>query len=176
MNDLSPAPKMKRRSRYLTVAIVFVWALFTQLSSVHAMERMSRLGIGYTGQLKNDVPAISFKIQKSKSMAFGGMLGYSNKENGGGVGAAAKIYRILFDEPNLTFYGSLMAGLITQKNNGENNSGFQADITLGSEFSFTGLQSLGFSLEFGASFHKLDNFVSETVGDSFLVSAVHFYL
>ncbi len=165
-----------RRSRLFATSLIFLLGLMISSPKTHAMERMSRLGIGYTGQLKNDIPAISFKLQKSKSFAFGGVLGYSNSDNGGGTGAAIKLYRNLFDEPNLTFYGSLLGGIISKKSQGESNSGFQADVTLGSEFSFTGLQSLGFSLEFGMSFYKLDSFISETVGNNFLISAVHFYL
>jgi len=161
-------------ARALFLTITFVVVLFSGQSM--AFDRISRLGIGYSGQLKNGVPAISFKLQKSKSFAFGGVLGLSNKDNGGGTGAAIKIYRNIFDEPHLTFYGSVLGGIITKKTNSHTDSGFQADLTLGSEFSFPGLESLGFSIEFGASFYKLNNFVSETVGNNFLVSAVHFYL
>lgn len=161
-------------ARALLTTLVFLTILSSP--SVMAFDRISRLGIGYSGQLKNGVPAISFKLQKSKSFAFGGVLGLSNKDNGGGTGGAIKIYRNIFDEPHLTFYGSVLGGIITKKTNGHTDSGFQADLTLGSEFSFPGLESLGFSIEFGASFYKLNNFVSETVGNNFLVSAVHFYL
>jgi len=160
--------------RTLLTTITFVLLLSSSQSM--AFERISRLGVGYSGQLKNGVPALSFKLQKSKSFAFGGVLGLSNKENGGGTGAALKIYRNIFDEPHLTFYGSVLGGIISKKSSANTDTGFQADLTLGSEFSFAGLQSLGFSVEFGASFYKLNHFISETVGNNFLVSAVHFYL
>lgn len=141
-----------------------------------AIERRGRLGLGFTSQGAVDMPSISFKLQRSKSFAFGGQIGYSNKDNGGGSIAALKIYRNFFEEPNLVFYGSILGGVINEKTNGVSNSGFQADLTLGSEFSFPALESLGFSLEFGVSFNKIDDFVIETVGNNFLVSAVHFYL
>jgi len=66
--------------------------------------------------------------------------------------------------------------MISEKRNNSSESGFQVDVTLGSEFSFRGLESLGFSLEFGVSLNKLSDFVVETVGNNYLVSAVHFYL
>ena len=47
---------------------------------------------------------------------------------------------------------------------------------MGSEFSFAGLSSLGFSVEFGLSLNKVDEFVVETVGDNFIVAGAHFYL
>jgi hypothetical protein len=140
------------------------------------MERIGRLGVGFANQMANSLPSISFKLQKSKAFAFGGQIGYSNSDNGGGSAAAIKIYRNFFDEPHLVFFGSVLGGLINQKTNGVSESGFQADVTLGSEFSFPGLESLGFSLEFGVSFNKVNDFVIETVGNNFVVSAVHFYL
>lgn len=144
--------------------------------NANAMERDGRLGIGFANQMANSLPSISFKLQKGKAFAFGGQIGYSNSDNGGGTAAAFKIYRNFFDEPHLTFFGSALGGLISRKANGVSESGFQADITLGSEFSFPGLESLGFSLEFGVSFNKINDFVIETVGNNFVVSAVHFYL
>lgn len=156
----------------LCAALVY---LFSGPSSM-AMDRVGRLGVGFANQMANSLPSISFKLQKSKAFAFGGQFGYSNDDNGGGMAAAIKIYRNFFDEPHLLFYGSVLGGLISQNTAGVSQSGFQADVTLGSEFSFPGLESLGFSLEFGASFNKINDFVVETVGNNFLVSAVHFYL
>lgn len=141
-----------------------------------AMERMGRLGIGFANQMANGIPTISFKLQRSKSFAFGGQFGYNNDDNGGGSAAAVKAYRNFFDEPHLTFFGAVLGGMINKTTNGVSESGFQVDITMGSEFSFPGLESLGFSLEFGASFNKINDFVIETVGNNFIVSAVHFYL
>jgi len=144
--------------------------------SALAMERSGRLGIGFANQMANSLPTISFKLQRSKSFSFGGQIGYSNDDNGGGSAAALKLYRNFFDEPHLTFFGSVLGGMISRNTAGSTESGFQVDITLGSEFSFPGLESLGFSLEFGASFNKINDFVVESVGNNFLVSAVHFYL
>lgn len=158
----------------LPLTLACLWCLST--SSVHAMERIGRLGVGFANQMANSLPSISFKLQKSKAFAFGGQLGYSNDDNGGGTAAAVKIYRNFFDEPHLVFFGSVLGGLVSQKTNGQSESGFQADLTLGSEFSFPGLESVGFSFEFGVSFNKINDFVVETVGNNFIVSAVHFYL
>lgn len=144
--------------------------------AANAMDRSGRLGVGFANQMANSLPSISFKLQKNKAFAFGGQFGYSNSDTDGGMAAAVKVYRNFFDEPHLVFYGSVLGGLISQKRSGVSESGFQADITLGSEFSFPGLESLGFSLEFGASFNKINDFVVETVGNNFFVSAVHFYL
>ncbi|MEC7278023.1 MAG: hypothetical protein VXV96_17005 [Bdellovibrionota bacterium] len=160
---------MKRKLALLLGLLAF------SLSS-NALERIGRLGVGFANQMAVGIPSISFKLQRSEAFAFGGQVGYSNDDNGGGSAAAIKVYRNFFDEPHLTFFGSLLGGIINEKRGSISESGFQADVTLGSEFSFPGLESLGFSLEFGLSFNKLDEFVVETVGNNFIVSAVHFYL
>lgn len=157
-------------------AVIAILIAFLGQPSPLAMERNGRLGVGFANQMANSLPSVSFKLQKNKAFAFGGQIGYSNEVNGGGTAAAVKVYRNFFDEPHLVFYGSVLGGLVSTKNAGTSESGFQADVTLGSEFSFPGLESLGFSLEFGVSFNKINDFVVETVGNNFLVSAVHFYL
>lgn len=139
-----------------------------------------RMGVGMTNQLANDIPAISIKVQQSKTFALGGLLGFKSDEDNTLYGAGLKLYRIIFDEPQLNFY---MAGLLaTETYLDENNkieSGYQIDGTMGTEFHFSGLESLGFSLEFGLSVRKAQpngGSSFETLGDNFLKAAVHFYL
>lgn len=163
-------------NRHFPTAIIFcVMTILFFSNDSYAMNRMSRLGLGYTGQLATNMDALSFKIQKGRGMAFGGLLGY-NSGDSGGFGAGVKIYKILFDEPKLDFYGAAMAAMLSQKTAGVAESGFQVDLTLGSEFSFEGIESLGFSVEFGLSINKIKEFEFGTTGFSFLVGAVHFYL
>ena len=150
--------------------------LFIGTQNAFSTERIGRLGVGMTNQLKNDVTALSFKIQRSKSFAIGGIVGYDSNDTNGGHGFGLKLYRNFFEEPLLNFYGSFTAAIINQKTQTTDQSGFQFDITMGSEFSFSGLQSLGFSFEFGASLNKLDDFVVQTTGSQFIVTAIHFYL
>lgn len=144
--------------------------------NAHAVNRMGRLGVGVSNQLSNDLSSLSFKLQKSQSFAFGGVLGLSTDDNHGGHGFGVKAYKIFYDEPQLNFYGSVLGALISKKIGGESDSGFQIDFTFGSEFHFTGLYSLGLSFEFGISLNKMDEFVIETVGDHFVSAGIHFYL
>lgn len=161
--------------RSTAVLLTILLSSFAWQEQGMAMNRMSRLGLGYTGQLATGMDALSFKIQKGRGMSFGGLLGY-NSGDSGGFGAGVKVYKILFDEPKLDFYGAAMAALLSQKTGGVSESGFQVDLTLGSEFSFEGIESLGFSVEFGLSINKINEFEFGTTGFSFLVGAVHFYL
>ena len=161
---------------YKTKIILCLSILFVSFST-YSIERTGRLGIGMSNQLKNGIPGLSVKVQKSKSTAFGALLSFDSDTKEGGWGTGIKLYRNIFDEPQLNFYGALMAGIMSQKQGvAEAKTGFQIDATLGSEFSFSGLSSIGLSFEFGFSFNKIDDFRIQTVGDSFIVAAAHFYL
>ncbi len=139
----------------------------------------SRLGVGATNQLANGLPAVSLKIQQTKTFAFGGVLGFKSNQDNTLYGAGVKFYRIIFDEPQLNFY---MAGLLatqTYLDGDKAKSGYQADGTMGTEFHFTGLESLGFSFEFGVSVRNTEpegGTTFQTLGDQFVKAAVHFYL
>ncbi len=151
---------------------------------VQAADLRGRMGIGVTNQLANDLPAVSLKIQQTKTFAIGGLLGFKSDSDNTLYGAGVKFYRIIFDEPQLNFY---MAGLLATQSflNDEDKvkTGYQLDGTMGSEFHFVGLESIGFSFEFGVSArtaHKSgekDRGTSfQTLGDQFIKAAVHFYL
>ena len=164
-------------SKVKTQILVFtllIFSLFPQF--VHATDHMNRLGVGMSNELKGDFPSLSFKMQKNRSFAYGGLFGVSTDKTSGGYGAGLKFYRNIFDEPQLNFYLAGMGAILGSKVNGTNYSGFQFDLGFGSEFHFTGLNSLGFSFEFGATAVKKKEFVFQTLGNNFLVAAVHFYL
>jgi hypothetical protein len=145
-------------------------------SNAQAYDKIGRLGLGLSNQLKNDFPSLSFKMQKNRSTAIGGNFGLSSDPTSGGYGAGIKIYRNLFDEPQLNFYVAGLLGLLNNKVSSTSYSGFQFDLSLGSEFHLTGLNSIGFSFEFGVSAYKKKEFTFQTLGNSFIVSGVHFYL
>ena len=138
-----------------------------------------RMGVGLSNQLANDIPAISIKLQESATFALGGILGFKSNKNATLYGAGVKVYRIIFDEPQLNFY---MAGLLAAENyldNGKAKPGYQMDGTMGTEFHLQGLESIGFSFEFGLSVRNSSNTQGtsfQTLGDQFLKAAVHFYL
>ena len=164
----------------LPVRIFFVSFLLVLLLSTASMsearENVGRMGIGTSNQIATDLPALSFKILNDPTFAIGGLLGVSTSNTGGGHAAGLKIYKIIYDEPQLQFFVSGMGALLKRKTPGNDGSGFQLDFTLGSEFSFQGLESLGFSFEFGVSMNKIDELVIETVGYHFITAAIHFYL
>lgn len=162
-----------------TAVFSFLLAVVIGISlsnSAMALDKTNRLGVGLSNQLKNDFPSFSFKMQKSRTFAYGGMLGISTDDQVGGYGVGLKFYRNIFDEPQVNFYFAGAGALLSNRVQGISYSGFQVDLSFGSEFHFTGMNSLGFSFEFGVSANKKKDFVFETLGNQFLVGSVHFYL
>jgi hypothetical protein len=162
--------------KFKSLFYIFLLVFLIYSPSSHALDKMSRLGAGISNQLQNNFPAISFKMQKNRSFAIGALGGVSTDADNGGYGVGLKAYRNIFDEPQLNFYFAAMGALLSNKVNQISYSGFQFDLSLGSEFHLTGLNSLGFSFEFGVSAFKKKEFIFQTLGDNFIVSAVHFYL
>ena len=162
----------------LKLLSVTLLVLLSFSSKSFAANRLAVLGVGVSNQLANGLAGISFKIQKSELLTIGGVLGLSTQTIGGGYGAGLKIYRIIFDEPQLTFYSSGLAAILNYKTGNEEDGslGFQVDFTIGAEFSFAGLNSLGFSFETGVSINQVNEFVLETVGYHFVTAGIHFYL
>lgn len=142
-----------------------------------ALNKTGRLGVGLSNQLVNDLPAISLKIQQNRYYALGGLLALRSNEDTTLYGAGLRVYRVIFEESLLNFY---MAGTLASLSYEENNkakSGYQVDGTFGTEFHIEGIESIGFSFEFGVSYNHGPNGRSfETLGNNFLKSAVHFYL
>jgi len=160
---------------YLCSPLVFIFFLSNPL---WAKDMVGRLGVGMTNQFINGIPALSLKLQRTPLYAIGAMLGvkFSNKDHGGYAGGV-KLYRNIFDEPNLNFYGAGAVSLININSGGNDSTGVQVDATMGSEFHLAGLESLGFSVEFGFTLsHLYNDFTLETMGNHLIRAAVHFYL
>ena len=176
MQKIRSVPRKKTFLPLTFILCSFIFLLGILGNEASALEKTNRLGVGMTNQLKNDFPAFSFKIQKNRSFAYGGMVGLSTSDTNGGYGVGLKLYRNIFDEPQLNFYMAGTGALLSNKVNSMTYSGFQFDLSFGSEFHFVGLNSLGFSFEFGVSAYKQKNFVFQTLGNHFVVSGIHFYL
>ena len=157
--------------RFTTIAC----ALFLTFNT-YAIERVGRLGVGFSNTVDESATSLSIKVQRSTSFAYGVIFGIDTADDGGWHGGI-RLYRNIFDEPFLTFYtvGSFL--LLNQKNPGsDSDSGFQADLGFGTEFSFQGIDSLGLSAEFGVRFKKVDDLEVSTMGEHILSAGLHFYL
>lgn len=168
---------MKKTAPFI-FQVLAICLLLAPLSGLQARDLTGRLGIGMTNTFVNGQPGISIKLQRAPTYAFGVVLGarFTSSDHGAMAGGF-KFYRMIFDEPNLNFYAAGMAALINTRTPVTNDLGLQFDALLGTEFHFSGLDSLGFSFEFGVTVSRLhEEFTLETVGHSLIRAAVHFYL
>lgn len=173
---------MTRRHSYalakgIKLCLFILFVVITALETSYAVDRRGRLGVGLSNQLLLDeIPSISFKLQTARTTSLSLLFAFDSAEEGG-LGSGLKISQNFFEEPQLVFYGAFLGAYLNDKRlGGQDQSGFQFDLTLGSEFSFTGLKSLGFHFELGVSLNKIDDFRVQTVGGQLLVMGIHFYL
>lgn len=146
--------------------------------NAHSMNLMGRLGMGLTNQVVTGIDALSFKLQRSRAMALGAIIGLDAGEGDTQYALGVKGYRIIYDEPQLNFYSAISAIMFTYPDDqGDIDNGHQIEGSFGTEFSFQGLESVGFSFEFGLGIiNQNDTNQIKTIGHQVLTSAVHFYL
>ncbi|MBI4925975.1 MAG: hypothetical protein HY843_08640 [Bdellovibrio sp.] len=142
----------------------------------HARDLQGRMGLGYNAEFSNfqavnGVPGISIKYGLSREFATELVLGTATSSPGNTV-AAIKGFKNLFFETNLNFYFMAGAGIVSASS----KSGFEMIAGFGAEAFIPGVESLGFSMEVGASFTNISgSFVLKTLGVSFLNAGIHFY-
>lgn len=163
------------RTGALTGALLLAFALAAPLA--RAKDLHGRLGIGYNGQFSNNqtifqgVPGISFKYSLTRDFAASLVAGMRSGAPTNSV-VGLKVYKNIFLETNLNFYFFAGAGLLQAS--GESGSEFLGGP--GVEFFIPGIESLGFSVETGASLSNITgDFHLKTIGVSFLDAGIHFY-
>lgn len=168
----------RKFGKVLALATVFTVTLNVAAPlAAHARDMQGRLGLGYNSEFANSavtgqrVPGVSVKYGLTRDFAIEAIAGMSTRSPVNTV-TAAKLFKNIFYETNLNFYFMLGGGILAAntRTGAEFISGF------GAEFFIPGLESLGFSVETGASFHNLTgSFVLRTLGVSFLDAGIHFY-
>ena len=149
------------------------------VTEVTARDLHGRVGLGYNSEWANShpqtlggVPGISLKWGLSKAIALGLVFGITTSTPSNSV-TALKFFNNVFYETNLNFYFFLGGGLVS----GSGTSGAEFISGFGTEFFIPGLESLGFSMEFGASFNNLSgSFALRTLGVGLFNAGIHFYL
>lgn len=156
-------------------------ALFLLLiNNANAMNLVGRLGIGYSNQVVTGIDTISLKLQRNRANAFGALMGVDSSSDASNYALGLKMYRVIYDEPQLNFYSAFSGIFFTYQDpddTSQTENGHQLDAAFGTEFSFQGLDSIGFSFEFGLGMNKYNGATNiGTTGYGVLTSAVHFYL
>lgn len=165
----------------ITRQFIAVWLLvFINIPQSYGMSLMGRLGMGTANFLMPNISTLSMKLQRTRSSAVGGIFGLNSGNDATNYAIGLRYYKIIYDEPQLNFYSFGSAAYFTHQNSldpEETLNGHQIDGGFGTEFSFQGLESVGFSFEFGAGFFKYDGDSGfRTIGTDIIRSFVHFYL
>jgi hypothetical protein len=161
-------------ARMMWILGLLAFALSPALS--HARDLQGRLGLGYNAQFANfqqanRVPGVSLKYAMTRDIAAELVVGVGTTDPGNSV-AALKLFKNIFLETNLNFYSFVGGGRVT----GGGNSGLEFQGGFGVEFFIPGIESLGLSMETGASFNNLSGgYALQTMGVSFLNAGMHFY-
>jgi hypothetical protein len=161
----------------LIISVVTLVILIAPSTS-YAVNLIGRMGIGMSQQLPNSMDTISLKLQNSRASALGAFFGLDSGTGSTDYAIGLKSYRIIYEEPQLNFYMAGTGGLLQYQDAlGDEINGYIVEGSFGAEFHLQGLESIGFSFEFGVGLHKLGDGTSfKTVGHDVLRSAVHFYL
>ncbi len=166
---------MTKNIKTLGMGFVGCLALAGSPSRALARDLQGRLGLGYNAEFANyrltQVPAVSLKYAFTHDIGAEAIAGLATTTPGTSV-LGVKFFKNLFYETNLNFYFMLGGGLETASN----NSGAEFLGGFGAEYFIPGVESLGLSMETGASFDNLSgSFVLRTMGVSFLNAGIHFY-
>lgn len=159
--------------------IILIALILVCSQQTFAASQVGRLGVGMSNHLVSGMQTISMKLQRNRSTALGGLFGIDSSKDGSFYALGLKLYRLIYEEPQVNFYSAFGGAMFTYKNttDDETEQGYQLDGLFGTEFSFQGMESVGFSFEFGLGMYKYqgETHVS-TLGYNVVKSAVHFYL
>lgn len=174
---------MKQTSKII-LSLLPLALLFIFENNAVARKLAKRPGLGFTNQFvvgsrtpngiieDKTVPALSFRYHFNQQYGAALALGFDNRNDDNILALGAKIFYIIFEEDYLNFYGGASLGLVSFQ-----ESDFQGTLLIGSEFFFNGLPSLGFSTETGIRLDKTSGtFGVSTIGDSFFIAGIHFYI
>lgn len=165
-----------QKNKLLSKTLIRTLLLTVMAFSAEAKDMTNRLGIGYKSQFSVEMPGVAVQYYPMADLGLSATMGIDTQKNNSKFGFNVKAYRIIFTEDNLNFYMGAGGGLLSTETAGVSESGFELAGFGGSEFFFTGLDNLGFSVEFGVGIVSLSSGVRfRTYGDFPTRAGVIFY-
>jgi hypothetical protein len=158
------------------LSLVLASALLLTSQSALAKDLTSRLGVGYRNVLvTTSLPSVAAFYYPSPDIGLIGSIGVDTEENYSQFALAGALRRIIFKEDQMNFFGGGQVAMVNQEITTQKESGFELAATVGGEFFFTGLESLGFNFETGIGITTVKKTRFRTLGESFLNAGVAFY-
>jgi hypothetical protein len=170
------------RISLMTLVLIIGFQNLFKPKTAFGRDMSNRLGVGYNSQFGNStntgiinggskIPGVSLKYGLTKEFAFEAIFGVATTSPSQSV-TALKFFKNIFYESYLNFYFLIGSGFIS----GNGYSGIQFLTGFGVEFFFPNLESLGFSIETGASYdNSTGTYALKTIGFNFLDAGIHFY-
>lgn len=161
----------KTKSLFLAILI----GIFTISSQVFAKDLTHRLGVGFKNNTSESIPSLAAVYYASKDYAFTGGLGADTKKNNSMMQVNAGVRKMIYFENNLNFYMGAQLGFLSVESAGTRDNGMDMLAVFGTEFFFTGLENLGFTLEAGVGVSSARDTRFRTVADDPLRAGILFY-
>lgn len=160
-----------------SVTAVLVFLFVASLSPQALSKEMpQRLGVGLKDNTSESIPSLAIVYNLNGMTAVTGGLGVDTKKDYSKFQINGGIRHIIFHENQLHFYAGGQLGLVTLENPTDNkNTGFEANVILGTEFFFTGLENVGFSFEGGIGLSTVAHTRIRTIADHPLKAGIIFY-
>lgn len=145
--------------------------------NAYSLDLLHKIGLGYQN---TNGPAISTRYYFQPTLALTLSTGFNTKQNHSLFFLEGKVHKVLFEERYLNFFTAVSLALINEKINKQSvvskNNGFKIQGSIGAEFFFVNLPSLGFSFETGLSLQSKSGSIQiETVSYAPFMAGVYFY-
>jgi len=169
-----------RLSLRVSLSTFFALLSFVVILSVSpkvlSKEMPQRLGVGIKDNASESLPSLAMIYNLNGLTALTGGIGLDTKKDYSKFQVNAGVRHVIFHENQLHFYAGGQLGLLTTENPTDGkNTGFEANVILGTEFFLTGLENVGFSFEGGIGLSTVAHTRIRTIADSPFKAGVIFY-
>lgn len=156
--------------------ILGVFAIVAISSQASAKDMTHRLGVGFKNNTSADIPSLATVYYPARDYALTGGFGLDTQKSYSALQAHIGIRKMIYFENNLNFYMGGQLGALSFENPATGKkTGIEMLAVVGTEFFFSGLDNLGFSLEAGFGLATAGETRFRTVADSPMRAGIIFY-
>lgn len=160
----------------MTFSATLMAMVLTISSQAVAKDLTHRLGIGIKNNTSNSLPSLAVVYYPEKGYAVTGGAGLDTRKGYNAFQINAGLRKMIYFETNLNFYLGGQLGMVSHENPASGKeSGVEILGILGTEFFFSGLENLAFTVEGGLGLSTAGDTRFRTVADDPFRAGVIFY-
>ncbi len=145
-------------------------------NEVLAKDLTQRLGVGFKNNTSQSLPSLGLVYYAAKDYAFTAGAGINTEKNNSAFQINGGVRKVIYTENNLNFYTGAQLGIASYESIVDGrNSGIEILAVGGTEFFFTGLENLAFTVEAGFAVSSVKDTRFRTIGDDPFRAGVIFY-